>query len=147
MVQNVNPTFVKTPNWGATQITTGTGSSGVVTIYSGGVNGSKINAFVGVSIGTTGNFDVQWGVSSGGTLFIHGTTNIVAAAGSTNSIAPTSFLSNANTTVPLALDSDGNPYLFLPSSAYSLQAKSPATSSTWTTGAALNLIVPSPGDF
>jgi hypothetical protein len=145
MVQNVNPTFVKTPNWGATQITTGTGSSGVVTVYTGGTNGSKINAMIGVSIGTTSAFDVQWGVSSGGTLFVYGTFSMTINAGSTDSAPSINLLSNAN--VPLAIDSDSNPFLFLPSSAYSLQAKTPATSSTWATGAVINLIVPSVGDF
>lgn len=145
MAQNVNPTFVKTPNWGATQITTGTGSSGVVTVYTGGANGSKIPAFMAVSVGTTASFDVQWGVSSGGTLFIHGTGSVSAGAGSTDSIPSVNMMSNAN--VPLAFDSDGNTFLFLPSSAYSLQAKSPATSSTWASGAAIQLIAPSVGDF
>lgn len=145
MVQNVNPTFAKTPNWGATQITTGTGSSVAVTIYAGGVSGSRINAFMAVSIGTTSAFDVQWGISSGGTLFIHGTASITTNAGSTDTVPTINMISNAN--VPLAIDSDGNPYIHLPSSAYSLQAKTPATSSTWASGAAINLIVPSVGDF
>jgi hypothetical protein len=145
MAQNVNPTFVKTPNWGATQITTGTGSSGVVTIYTGTANGSKINSLLGVSVGTTAAFDVQWGVSSGGTLFIHGTASIAAGAGSTSSIVTANMMSNSN--VPLAIDSDGNPFIFLPSSAYSLQAKTPATSSTWAAGSAIHVIAPSVGDF
>jgi len=145
MAQNVNPTFVKTPNWGATQITTGTGSSVAVTVYSGGANGSKIPALLAVSIGTTSAFDVQWGVSSGGTLFVHGTASVAVSAGSSSSVPTTNLMSNSN--VPLALDSDGNPYFFLPSSAYTLQAKTPATSSTWAAGAAINLIAPSVGDF
>lgn len=145
MVQNVNPTFVKTPNWGATQITTGTGSSVAVTVYTGGANGSKINALLAISVGTTNNFDIQWGISSGGTLFIHGTQNLTANGGSTNSIPTINLLSNTN--MPLPLDSDGNPYVFLPSSAYTLQAKMPATSSTWAAGAVVNLISPSVGDF
>ena len=145
MAQNVNPTFVKTPNWGATQITTGTGSSTVVTVYSGGANGSKISALMAISIGTTASFDVQWGVSSGGTFYMHGTEVIAAGAGSTDSLPSVNLMSNTN--VPLAIDSDGNPYLFLPSSAYSLQAKTPATSSTWTTGSAINIIAPAVGDF
>lgn len=145
MAQNVNPTFVKTPNWGATQITTGTGSSVAVTIYTGGVNGSKIPALIATAVNTTGAFDVQWGVSSGGTVFIHGTVLVSCGAGSTDSIPSANLLSAAN--VPLALDSDSNPYFFLPSSAYTLQAKTPATSSTWATGAAINLIVPGVGDF
>jgi hypothetical protein len=145
VTQNISPTFVKTPNWGATQITTGTGSSVAVTVYSGGVNGSKINALMAVSVGTTANFDVQWGVSSGGTLFIHGTASVSPNAGSSDATVTVNLMSNAN--VPLAQDSDGNPYVILPSSAYTLQAKSPATSSQWATGAAINVIAPSPGDF
>lgn len=145
MAQNVNPTFVKTPNWGATQITTGTGSSGVVTVYTGGANGSKIPALMAVSVGTTTPFDVQWGVSSGGTLFIHGTISVAAGSGSTDSLPSTNLLSNGNN--QMASDSDGNPFIFLPSSAYSLQAKTPATSSTWATGAVINVIAPSVGDF
>jgi len=145
VTQNVNPTFVKTPNWGATQITTGTGSSGAVTVYTGGANGSKITALMAVSIGTTAAYDVQWGVSSGGTLYIYGTASVTANAGSTDSIASINLMSASN--VPLPVDSDGNPFFFLASSAYTLQAKSPATSSTWTSGAAINLIAPSVGDF
>lgn len=145
MVQNVNPTFVRAPSWGATQITTGTGSSGVVTVYSGSSNGSKISALMAISLGTTANFDVQWGVSSGGTFFMYGTSLVSAGAGSTDAVISVNLMSNAN--VPLAIDSDGNAFFFLPSSAYSLQAKSPATSSTWTTGAAIQIIAPSVGDF
>lgn len=147
MVQNINATFVKTPNWGATQITTGTGSSGLVTIYTGGANGSMINALIGVAVGTTNSFDVQWGISSGSgaTFFMHGTTSVSLSAGSSDSVASANLMANA--TVPLAYSYDGNPYIFLPSSAYLLQAKTPATSSTWAAGAVINLIAPSIGDF
>ena len=68
-----------------------------------------------------------------------------ANAGSTDSIAPVNMLSNSNFQFPL--DSDGMPFIFLPSSAYLLQAKSPATSSTWASGAVIQLIAPSVGDF
>ena len=145
MVQNVNPTFIKTPNWAATQITTGTGSSTIVTVYAGGVNGSKINQIIAVGNGTTAAFDLQWGVSSGGTFILYDTISIPAAAGSSNATSPVNV--TAPSAMPLPFDSDGNPYLFLPSSAYSLQAKMPATSSTWTTGITVNIILPAIGDF
>lgn len=146
MAQNVNPTFVKTPNIGAVQITTGTGSSGVVTVYAGGANGSKIPGLIAVGLGTTSAFDVQWGVSSGGTLYICGTQTVPAGAGSTDTIATANLFSN--TINPgLTIDSDGNPFLLLASSNWSLQAKTPATSSTWAAGAVINLIAPSVGDF
>jgi hypothetical protein len=146
VVQNVNPTFVKTPNWGAVQITTGTGSSVAVTIYTGGVNGSKIPALIATAIGTSAAYDVQWGTSSGGTLFIYGTVLVSCGAGSSDSIAAINLLGTA-TTPGLALDSDGNAFVFLPSTAYTLQAKTPATSSTWAAGAVIQLIAPSVGDF
>lgn len=146
MAQNVNPTFVKTPNLGATQITTGTGSSTVVTVYSGAANGTKIPGFIAAGIGTSGAFDVQWGASSGGTLYIYGTVSVPAGAGSTSGIVSVNMLNSTNSP-GLTIDSDGNPFIFLASSNWSLQAKSPATSSTWTTGAVINLIVPSVGDF
>jgi hypothetical protein len=146
MAQNVNPTFAKTPNNGATQITTGTGSSGVVTIYAGGTNGTKITALIATAINTTGAFDVQWGVSSGGTLYIYGTVSVPAGAGSSDSI-PTVNVFNTTNMPQLTLDSDGNPVINLASSAWSLQAKTPATSSAWATGAVINLIAPAPGDF
>lgn len=146
MAQNVNPTFVKTPNIGAVQITTGTGSSTVVTVYTGGANGSKVAAFMAAGIGTTNSFDVQWGVSSGGTLYLIGTVAVPAGAGSTDTIPSVNIFNGANTP-GLTFDSDGNPYLFLASSNWSLQAKTPATSSTWAAGAVINLVTPSVGDF
>lgn len=145
MTQNVNPTFVKTPNSGLVQITTGTGSSGAVTVYTGGTNGSKISALFAVSVGTTTAFDVQWGVSNGTTLFVYGTGSLAISAGSSDSVPALNLMSNAN--VPLPIDSDGNPFFFLPTSSYTLQAKMPATSSTWAAGAAVNIIAPSIGDF
>lgn len=145
MVQNVNPTFVKTPNWGATQITTGTGQNVLVTVYSGGANGSKINGLIAVSIGTTNPFDILWGVSSGGTFFNYGISLIPANAGASDTVPTVNLLSNAN--IPLPVDSDGNAFVLLPSSAYSLQAKSNSASSQWTASAVMQVIANSVGDF
>ena len=146
MAQNVNPTFVKTPNANAAQISTGVTASSAVTVYTGGANGSKIPGFIAAAIGTTGAFDVQWGVSNGTTLFTYGTVSIPAGAGSSDSI-PTVNMFNTTNMPQLTNDSDGNAYVILPSSSWTLQAKSPATSSAWATGAVINLIVPAAGDF
>ena len=145
MAQNVNPTFVKTPNWGATQITTGTGSNTAVTVYSGGINGSKITALIGISVNTTSPFDLSWGVSSGGTFYWYGTVSIPVNAGVNSGVPTVNLMSNSN--VPLAVDSDGNPFLFLASSAYSLQARTAALSSAWASGASFQIIATSVGDF
>lgn len=146
MTQNVNATFVKTPNNGATQITTGTGQNTAVTVYAGGANGSKITAFIGAGLGTTGAFDVQWGTSSGGALYIYGTVSIPSSAGN-NSATPSVNMFNTTNVPGLSLDSDGNPYVFLASSAWTLQARTTALSSAWASSALIDLIVPSAGDF
>lgn len=152
MVQNVNPTFVKTPNLGQTQISTGT-SSGIANpniVYTGGVNGSKINALIATSYQTSAAMDIQWGVSttSASTFFlVYGTVLVTTAAGSSDSQSAINMMSNS--IVPLAVDSDGNPFIFLPSTSYTLVARpSPGnTSSTWQSSAIVNIIVPSAGDF
>lgn len=146
MALKSTPVFVQTPNIGLTQISTGTGSSVAVTVYTGGANGSKVAGLFATSVNTTAAFDVQFGVSSGGTLYLYGTVSVSANAGSTDG-TPTINLFNTTAMPGLTLDSDGNPFIFLPSSAYTLQAKSPATSSQWTTGAVINLFAPTNGDF
>jgi hypothetical protein len=145
MVQNVNATFVKTPNWGAVTISTGSVQNTPVTVYTGGVNGSKIPALIACTFATTAAFDLSWGISSGGSFFVHGTASVPAGAGNGSATPAVNLMSNSN--VPLAIDSDGNPFVFLPSSAYSLQARFAGGSSLWTTTAIMQIIAPSVGDF
>lgn len=147
MAQNVNPTFVKTPQTAAVQITTGTGSSALVTVYTGGANGSKIAGLLATAFGTTAAFDVQWGITSSAAVFyLLGTVSVSCGAGSSNGIPSINMLGNAN--LPgITIDSDNNPFVLLASSGWSLQAKSPATSSQWATGAVINLSAPAIGDF
>lgn len=137
--QNVNPTFVRQPNMGLVQITTGTGSSGLVTVYTGGSsNGSKV---VGLSATctTTSAFDIQWGITNTSVFYMLGTVSLPAGSGSTNSIVSVNLMNT--TSVPgLTIDSDGNPFFFLRSSLDTLQAKMPATSSTWAAGTVVSLV-------
>lgn len=146
MAQNVNPTFVKTPNFGSVQITTGTGSSTLVTVYTGGVNGSKISSLIATALGTTAAFDVQWGVTNGSTFLLIGTVSVSAGAGSTDSVNTVNMM-NTTSVAGLPIDSDGNPFFFLASSAWSVQTKAPATSSTWAAGALVTVTAPAVGDF
>lgn len=132
MVQNVNPTFVKTPNRGLAQISTGTGTN-TVTLYTGGANGSKIVS-IQVTQSSTGTVTFNLFIANGGTNY---TLNI-------QSVAASSFaqlLPNAGT---LPLDSDGNYYINLASSADSLTAQVTATLPTATSNATLITIG---GDF
>lgn len=146
MVQNVNPTFVKTPNNGATQITTGTGSGNPVTAYQGGSNGSKINALIACGF-TSAAFDVNWGTSSGGgTFYTYGTVTVPSGAGTSGAV-PSANLMNTTNNPGLPLDSDGNPYIFLASSAWFLWCAAGALSSAWSSGNQIRIVVPSAGDF
>ena len=143
MAQNVNPTFVKTPNRGLVELTTGTGSSGLVTVYLAGTNGSKIVGMWATASTTTAQ-DLQWGITNNAsTFYLMGTVSIPAGAGSTDSIPAVNLMSS--TAVPgMPLDSDGNYYLLLASTADALQAKSPTLIGT--TGGLITVTAIS-GDF
>lgn len=124
MAQNVNPTFVKTPNRGLTLISTGTGQ-GLVTLYTGGANGSKIVSVNATTTSTTA-LDVQMYITNLGNNYYLGTTNVAALAGTKSSVNAVALLNT--TAIPgLPVDSDGNPYLILASSADTLTLTSGAT--------------------
>lgn len=114
MVQNVNPTFVKTPSRGLVLISTGTGTT-VQTLYTGGANGSKVYG-INIASGSTAAVSVRYQVSNGGNNYVINTQSVAASAGFDGSTPPINLLAPA--IVPgLPLDSDGNPYLILASSA------------------------------
>lgn len=123
MVQNVNPTFVKTPNRGVALISTGTGIA-LSTIYTGGTSGSKVTG-INVTTSSTSAVTVFFYLTSG-TSYIFTTLSVPASAGVSVGVPPVSVLSVANTP-GLPLDSDGNPYLILASSADLLQMSASAT--------------------
>lgn len=141
MVQNVNPTFVKTPNRGVVQISTGTGTS-VVTLYTGGVNGSKI---VGINATTTSTtaFDLRLYLTNGGVNYFVSTGSLTALSGSVSTV-PSVNLFALSIAPGLPIDSDGNPYLLLASSADSLSVQAGTTIPT--TGGLAHVVAVS-GDF
>jgi hypothetical protein len=130
MAQNVNPTFVKTPNVGLAQISTGSGTN-LVTAYTGGVNGSKIS---GITLFQT----------STATL----TVNLYVVTASTNyyitqvSVPTVTATTAFPTTLPV--DSDGNTFLILASTTDSVQVQSNATLPTATS---VLSIITTAGDF
>jgi hypothetical protein len=146
MAQNVNPTFVKTPNAAAAVISTGTNGGTTVALYTGAANGSKITSAIATSQNTTSAFDLRLSMSSGGTQYFLGTTSVPTNAGIFSS-NPAVNVFNATSTPGLTVDSDGNSFIFLPSSAWVLNISSPANSSQWTTAAVIQVITPSIGDF
>ena len=143
MVQNVNPTFVKTPNVTVTQLTTTIGANAVlVNCYSGGPNGSKI---VGLAFTAQSSVaqDVRLAiVSSASITGFFNTVSIPINSGFVSGTLPT----NGFTGAQVPVDSDGNPYLILNSSAASLQISTTILSSQWSSGNEVTLIVTA-GDF
>lgn len=124
MVQNVNPTFVKTPNNGLVQISTATGTA-AVTVYTGGANGSKIVGLLATSQ-SSGTVNVRVAIVNGGTSY-YVTENTVTAGSGFSGATATSNLFGTTTAVGFPIDSDGNPYLLLKSSADTLTAAAEST--------------------
>jgi hypothetical protein len=143
MVQNVNPTFVKTPNAQVTQFSTGTGISQLfTTIYNGGANGSKIVGLI-ITANTSVTQDVRIAVTSpAGANGILTTISVSSFAGQASGVLPVNGFLNA----PLPIDSDGNTYAILASSAWSLQAQLTTNSSQWATSNVIDFTVIA-GDF
>ena len=142
MAQNVNPTFVKTPNSQVTVISTGT-TGGTVTVYTGGPNGSKITGVILTANTTVTTQDVILALisSTAGTGYLN-TVSVSATAGTVSTTPP----SNALGGCPLPVDSDGNPFLILNSSAQSLSVFIAAASSVWSSARSLTVNVIA-GDF
>jgi hypothetical protein len=113
LAQNVNPTFVKTPNRGVLQVSTGTGTS-ITTLYTGGVSGSKVVSISGYQNSTaTISFNAFY--VTGGVSYIFNTVSLAAATFA--QVMPTTN----------AVDSDGNPYLILASTADAIAIQATTT--------------------
>lgn len=146
MVQNVNPTFVKTPNAAVVSISTGNTQNQTITVYVGAASGSKISGLNAAAINTTAAFDVRFAVSTGSALYYLGTVTVPVNSGITSGVPSVNMFSPL-VSPGLTIDSDGNPFILLPSSAWSLVINSPATSSQWTASASILVSAPSIGDF
>jgi hypothetical protein len=120
VVQNVNPTFVKTPNRGLVQISTATGT-GTVTLYTGGANGSKIVSVNMTNSSTAATVTMTLQIASGGTNYPLVTSAIPGGAGTNGTNATFAPLTGIGP-FGLPIDSDGNQYLLLASSADTLVA-------------------------
>jgi hypothetical protein len=123
MAQNVNPTFVKTPNNGLGLISSGSSNSSI-TVYTGGVSGSKIVSVIATASTGAATVDVQTAITNGGTVYAVGIASVPQSAGYASSVAAVNLLVNSP---GLPFDSDGNPYLILKSTADTLTVKQPTT--------------------
>ena len=106
------PIFPQTiQNWAATiapaQTTT------LVTLASGGVNGSKIESLI-ISSSATSLYDAQFVVAIGATNYVLTTIPVPTTSGTVDSVASVDVL--RSTLIPgLAYDSNGNKYLYIAS--------------------------------
>jgi hypothetical protein len=124
MVQNVNPTFVKTPNRGLVLISTGTGVT-TQTLYTGGTNGSKVYG-INICSGSSASTSVRYQISNSAINYVINTQSVAANTGFDGSTPPLNLM--APMLVPgLPIDSDGNPYLILASSADTLTINAVST--------------------
>jgi hypothetical protein len=71
-----------------------------------------------------------------------GTVNVNTQSGYLSTLSPVNGFANAT----LSLDSDGNQYVFLPSSTWTLQAQATTVSSQWATSNFISITVTA-GDF
>lgn len=142
-VQNVTPTFVRQPNIGLARLTTGTGSSVAVTVYTGSSNGSKIVGLMATGTSSVAQ-DLNWGITNGGIFYTIGTVTVSASGAGSSSTIPALNLFNVSNCPGLPYDSDGNPFVFLSSSLDTLTVKSPSVVTG--AGAVINVTAIS-GDF
>lgn len=126
MAVQSSPVLPQTPKVTLTQFTTASAISSnsvatFTTLYTGGTNGSKITS---VMASNTSSNTVSGILTVGSTVSGAALNYVIAAAplaGVTDlTSAVTSVNLFANATVPLPVDGDGNPYLFLTSTAYTL---------------------------
>lgn len=144
MAQNVNPTFVKTPNVQVTQFTTTNGANfAQLPLYTGGVNGSKVTSLL-ISANTSAPTDMRISIAgpTGGNGYIN-TVSVTSQAGFASAGGPPI---NGFGSPAFPIDSDGNQYLFLASSGWVLQAQITSTSSSWTATSFMSVTVTA-GDF
>lgn len=115
MAVTATPIFQQSVGWAGTAYTTASSTSTHVT---GGTNGTRVSSLTAYSNSTSAHVFIV-GVSTGGASFYVGSLSIPASAGSDGSTPAANMLSPL--VIPgLPLDSNGVPYISLPSSLYSL---------------------------
>lgn len=122
MAVTATPIFLQSPKWAGTAYTT---ASTTATHVTGGTNGSRVSSLTAVSNSTASHIFAV-GISTGGAAFDIGAVTIPSSAGVDGTTRNIDLLSPSN--LPgLPLDSNGVPYINLPSSSYSLTLRATAT--------------------
>lgn len=114
MTVTATPIFPQTIQTPVAQILPATASN-LVTLYTAGANGSKIENIIATNTDTAAAYAITLTVVVSATNYIIGTVNVPLSSGNTTA-APSINLLN-NTSINLAKDSNGNPYIYLASGA------------------------------
>lgn len=127
MAVQSSPVLPQTPKIAVTQFTSQSAATTVAgstftTLYTGGVNGSKITSVIAsnTSTGAAINAILTIGSTVSGAQLFYPVGSVTMPSLASFDAALTSVNLFANATVPLPVDGDGNPYLFLTSTAYTL---------------------------
>lgn len=106
------PALVQNPKKGLVQIVSADGTN-QKTVRAAGANGTKVTSLMAASDDSAQRL-LQISVLRGGTNYVLGTVPVPANAG-TDGAVPTANLLDITKLVGLAVDNDGQPYLFLES--------------------------------
>lgn len=104
------PIFPQTIQSESVQILPATTTT-LVTLYTGGTNGSKIENIIASNTDTAAAYALTLTIVTSSTNYIIGTINVPLSSGNTTAAPAVSLINSAN--LPLAKDSNGNPYLYL----------------------------------
>jgi hypothetical protein len=137
----------QTPNIGKIQFLQGTDSAGTYkTLYVGGSNGTKITGIYLTSFDPSATHLITIQLSSSSSAHCSPATScfggmaitLPVSSGSANAAPAVNAMSSA-TWPGLPRDSDGNPYIYLPSSSYTLEMTfaTALTSTDWVNGVAI----------
>ena len=123
-----SPVLPQAPKIAVTQFTSSSAVSTVsgstfTTLYTGGVNGTKITSVIVSNTSTGAGIEAILTIGStvsGASLFypVVSVTLASLTSGYDTALLPSNLF--AQTVFPLPIDGDGNPYLFLASTAYTL---------------------------
>ena len=103
------PQLINTPSVQILPATTNT----LVTLYTGGVNGSIVESILVSSTDTSARL-LQLSILTGAVSYILGTINIPLSSGTTGAAPAVNLISSTNTAIiPVNTDSNGNQYIYI----------------------------------
>lgn len=140
MTVTSTPIYPQTINTPTVQILPATTTT-LVTLYTAGTNGSKIENIFLTNTDTAAAYAITFSLTIGGTTSILGTVNVPISAGNTTAVPAVSLMQSSN--LPFSYDAFGNPYIYIATGGV-LKANSGTTVNT---GKIVAITCTSSGDF